>query len=215
MSCCHCQGAQSVFSHRHVAKDLKSYRRKGPRKTTRWLMEALQAAGSEGATLLDVGCGVGVIQHELLGNGVVSAVGVEAVPGYLQAAREEAVRRGHAARVDYKEGDFVDIAGDIDSADIVTLDRVICCYPDWEALVTVSLAKTRKLYGVVYPRSYWWAKCGLGLLNFLFWLGRNPFRVFAHPTEAVDAAIRDAGFQRLSYRTTPTWQVVVYGKEAV
>ncbi len=194
---------------------MRRYRRKGPRKTTRWLIEALRAAGTEGATLLDVGCGVGVIPHELLDNGVVAAVGVEAVPGYLQAAREESIQRGHAGRVDYEVGDFVDVAGDIESADIVTLDRVICCYPDWEALVTLSLAKARKLYGVVYPRSYWWAKYGIGLLNFLLWLRRNPFRVFAHPTEAVDAAIRVAGFRRLSYRTTPGWQVVVYGKEGV
>lgn len=165
--------------------------------------------------MLDIGCGVGVIQHELLGNGVIGAVGVEAVPGSLQAARDEAVRRGNTARVDYREGDFVEIAGDIELADIVTLDRVICCYPDWEALVTLSLAKTRRLFGVVYPRSHWWGKCGIGLLNFLLWLRRNPFRVFAHPTAAVDAAIREAGFRQLSYRTTPTWQVVVYGKDGI
>ncbi|UCC82102.1 MAG: methyltransferase domain-containing protein [Gemmatimonadota bacterium] len=194
---------------------MRRYRRKGPRKTTRWLIEALQAAGTRGATLLDVGCGVGVIQHELLDNGVVAAVGVEAVPAYLLAARDEATRRGHAARVDFRQGDFIELAGDIESADIVTLDRVICCYPDWEALVTLSLAKTRKLYGVVYPRSNWWSKFGLGLLNFLLWLRRNPFRVFAHPTAAVDAAIRDAGFRRLSYRTTPSWLVVVYGRATV
>ncbi|UCC73007.1 MAG: methyltransferase domain-containing protein [Gemmatimonadota bacterium] len=81
----------------------------------------------EGATLLDIGGGVGVIQHELLDAGARGATGVEAVPRYLAAARGEAERRGHAERVDLVLGDFVELAGAIEPADMVTLDRVICC----------------------------------------------------------------------------------------
>ncbi|MGD2216054.1 MAG: methyltransferase domain-containing protein [Gemmatimonadales bacterium] len=214
MSCCHCQGAQRVFAGRYVARNLKRYRRKGPDRTTRMLIDALAGESVEGATLLDIGGGVGVIEYELLNAGADRAMNVEAARGYIEAARDEAGRRGLADRVTIREGDFVEIADDVESADIVTLDRVICCYPDWEALVTRSLAKSRKIYGVVYPRSVWWTSIGHRLLNFSLWLTRNPFRVYAHPTVSVDAAIRKAGFVRLHYSTTMNWQIVVYRRGA-
>jgi magnesium-protoporphyrin O-methyltransferase len=89
MSCCHCQGAQRVFSGRYVARNLKHYRRKGPDKTTRVLVDALVAEGVEGATLLDVGGGVGAIEYELLNAGAARATNAEAATGYIEAAREE------------------------------------------------------------------------------------------------------------------------------
>jgi magnesium-protoporphyrin O-methyltransferase len=178
------------------------------------LIDALVAEGAEGATLLDIGGGVGVIEYELLNAGAARATNVEAATGFIEAAREEATRRGLADRVTVLEGDFVDIADDLESADIVTLDRVICCYPDWEALVTRSVGKARKVYGVVYPRSAWWTYIGNRLLNLSFVLTRNPFRVYAHPTQAVDATIREADFERLYYRKTLNWQIVVYRRGA-
>jgi predicted TPR repeat methyltransferase len=214
MSCCHCQGAQRVFSGRYVARNLKRYRRKGPDKTTRMLIDALAAEGVEGTALLDIGGGFGAIGYELLNAGAGRATNVEAAKEYIEAAREETARRGLDDRVTIREGDFVEIADDVESADIVTLDRVICCYPDWEALVTLSVGKSRKFYGVVYPRSVWWTRIGHRLLNLSLWLTRNPFRVYAHPTESVNAVIRAAGFERLYYRTTLSWQTVVYRRGA-
>lgn len=214
MSCCHCQGAQRVFSGRYVARNLKRYRRKGPDKTTRMLIDALVAEGVEGATLLDIGGGVGVIGYELLNAGAGRATTVEAAKGYIEAAREETARRGLVDRMTIREGDFVEIADDVESADIVTLDRVICCYPDVSALVLLSVGKAGRLYGAVYPRDTWWTKLGNRLLNLTLWATRNPFRVFTHPTREVDSLIRGAGFRQRFHRTTFTWQVVVYGRDS-
>src|SRR6266480_1931756 len=127
MPCCHCQGVEAIFDARVAARELRQYRRRGPRKTTRLLLDALRAAGVRGRTLLDVGGGVGVIQHELV--------------------REEAARQGHAERLRLHRGDFVDLAPELPPADIVTLDRVICCYPDLPALVGLSAAHARRVYG--------------------------------------------------------------------
>jgi magnesium-protoporphyrin O-methyltransferase len=215
MSCCHCQGAQRVFSGRYVARDLKRYRRKGPGKTTKMLIDALAAEGAEGATLLDIGGGVGVIGYELLSAGAGRTTNVEAAKGYIEAAREEATRLGLADRVTIREGDFVEIADELESADIVTLDRVICCYPDVGALVGLSVGKAGRLYGAVYPRDTWWTKLGNRVLNLTLWITRNPFRVFTHPTREVDSLIRRAGFRQRFHRTTFTWQVVVYGRDSV
>jgi magnesium-protoporphyrin O-methyltransferase len=95
-------------------------------------------------------------------------------------------------------------------ADIVTLDRVICCYPDMEKLISLSAARARKLYGLVYPRDTWWVKIGLALQNFFFRLRRSPFRTFSHPSESVEAILVKRGFKRHFYHQTFVWQVAVY-----
>ena len=94
MKCCQCQGIESQFNAKQAAKELKDYRRRGPRKSTRMLIEALGAEGIKGMTLLDIGGGVGAIQHELLSAGVSSATDVEASLAYMETAKEEAQRRG-------------------------------------------------------------------------------------------------------------------------
>jgi magnesium-protoporphyrin O-methyltransferase len=210
MNCCQCQGIEEVFSQRYVTRELSRYRLKGPAKTTHMLVEAVKEAGVDGMTLLDIGGGVGAIQHELLDAGVKDAVDVDASNAYIHAARSEAQRRGLAERVRYHFGNFVDLAADIEPADIVTLDRVICCYDDMEKLVSLSAKRARKLYGVVYPRDTWWVKVGLAIGNFFARLRRSPYRAFAHPTQAVEALVSSFGLKRSSYHQTLVWQVVVY-----
>ncbi len=210
MNCCQCQGIEEVFSQSYVTRELSRYRLKGPIKTTRMLLEAIKKVGVDGLTLLDIGGGVGAVQHELLEAGVKDAIDVDASSAYIQAARDEAQRRGLAERVSYHYGNFVNLAADIDPADIVTLDRVICCYDDMEKLVKLSAGRARKLYGVVYPRDTWWIKIGLAVGNLISRLQRSPYRAFAHPTEAVEALVNSLGLKRSSYRRTLVWQVVVY-----
>ncbi len=212
MSCCHCQGVETLFDAKVATRELRQYRRRGPRKTTRLLLDALQAAGVAGRTLLDIGGGVGVIQHELLRAGVTEASGVEASTAYIAAAREEAAQQGHADRLRLEHGNFVALAPTLPPADIVTLDRVICCYPDMPALVGLSVALAREAYGLVYPRDTWWVKLGLALGNLALWVRRTPFRTYAHPTAAVDALVRGQGFAPRFARKTLVWQVVVYGR---
>lgn len=210
MSCRQCEGAESFFSGFWVKRELRGYQRNGPRKTTRWLIDAIQARGVEGATLLDIGGGVGAIQHELLAVGARQVTGVEAASAYLALAEEEGRRRGHFDRMTQRHGDFVELADELEPADVVTLDRVICCYHDFESLVGRSAGQARRLYGVVYPRYTWLTRAGHRFLNAFLWLLRNPFRVFTHPTSRVDARIRESGFRRIYHDHTLTWQVVLY-----
>jgi magnesium-protoporphyrin O-methyltransferase len=212
MHCCQCQGIEELFSQEYVNKELAHYRTKGADKTTRMLTETIKETGVDGLTLLDIGGGVGAIQHELVNAGVQQVTSVEASTAYLGAAKEEANRRGLADRVSYRYGDFVDLAADIAPADIVTLDRVICCYHDMEKLVSLSTERARKLYGLVYPRDAWWVKIGLAAMNFYFRLRRSCYRTYSHPTKAVEALVNVNGFKRRSSRQTLVWQVVVYAR---
>ncbi len=212
MNCCQCQGIEQVFDPEMAANDLKSYRQKGPTKTTGFLLKALQKAGIEGLTLLDIGGGVGIIQHELLPLGVTTAVHVDASTAYLQTAQIEAKRRGHFERITYQHGDFVDLAADLETADIVTLDRVICCYHDMPSLVNAAAAKANKYIGLVYPRDTWWLRAASRLPNFGLWLFRNPFRIFVHATHEVEAILNQHGFRRQLHQRTFLWQSMLYGR---
>ncbi|MCI0577669.1 MAG: class I SAM-dependent methyltransferase [Chloroflexi bacterium] len=209
MNCCQCQGIESLFDRQTAAKELKAYRRQGPPKETRILLEALQAAGVEGHSLLDIGGGIGAIQHELAA--VAEAItNVDASTAYLNAAREEARQRGYADRASYHHGNFVDLAPNLEPADVVTLDRVVCCYHDAESLVSLSAALAGRLYGLIYPRDTWWMKLFGRVFNAMFRLRRHPFRLFIHPTAAVDTLIRRQGLEPQFYRRSGVWQVAVY-----
>lgn len=209
---CQCQGIEIEFNRKAAAAQLKRYRARGPAVTTRMLIDALKAVGVEGMTLLDIGGGIGAIQHELLKAGVVQATGIEASIAFVNAATEEATRMGHADRIRLLHGDFVKLAPEIPPADIVTLDRVICCYPNMPSLVGQSAARARGFYSVVYPRSIWWNRVGLTFLNFVRRLQGNPFRVFAHRAEDVDALIRENGLTPRFHRQTFVWRVDIYSR---
>lgn len=211
MFCCQCQAIERQFDQRVAARQLKRYRKRGPARTTQMLIDALRARGIQGATLLDIGGGVGAIAHELLRAGAATATSVEASAAYIEAAREGVDGQGDADHVTYYHGDFVELAGQIEPADIVTLDRVICCYGDMESLVGLSSARARKLYGVVYPRDTWWVRLGVALINHTCRLRRQAFRAFVHPAEAVEGIVHSHGLERRFYRQTFIWQVVVYG----
>ena len=212
MNCSQCQGIEELFSQQHVAKQLSRYRAKGPDKTTCMLIESIEEADVEGQTLLDIGGGLGAVQHELLGAGVQHVTDVDASTAYLAAARAEAQRLGITDHVTYYHGNFVDLAAEIEPADIVTLDRVICCYHDMEKLVDLSATRARKLYGLVYPRDTWWIKLGLALGNFVLRLRHSSYRAYVHPTRAVEALLANNGLKRRSYRHTLFWQVAVYSR---
>ena len=214
MSCQQCCGITQQFNDKAGRKQLKRFRRRGPDKTTQMLIDELrrgiQADGRKDLTLLDIGAGVGAIHHALL-NGVVSqATHIDASPGQLAAAREETGRRGHSEKVRFIEGDFTALASEVAPADIVTLDRVICCFDDMEHLVRLSASKAVRFYGAVYPRDVRWMHIGMGVINLIQRVKRSPFRVFLHDPRRVDALLRAAGLNLWSERRTAGWQAVVY-----
>jgi magnesium-protoporphyrin O-methyltransferase len=203
-----------VFGEGSARSLLKRYRKKGPAKPTRLLIEALAREGVSGQTLLDIGGGVGAISMELLKSGVTSATQIDASPAFVVAATSEAAREGVSDRFAARQGDFVALAEDTPEVGIVTLDKVICCYPDMRALVGQSAAKATRLYGAVYPRDAWWARCAGAMLNATAWLFRMQLRNHIFSTAAVDAVIRERGLTPRSQRYAGYWQVVVYGRDA-
>jgi magnesium-protoporphyrin O-methyltransferase len=208
-----CCGA-NVFGKRQAERQLRSYLQRGPDSTTRMLIDALKAQGVDGLSLLDIGGGIGAIALELFKSGVTTATEVDASPAYISTAGAEVERQGLTDRVECREGDFVTLAAEVPSAGIVTLDRVICCYPDMRALVSQSAARASKLYGAVYPRDLWWLRAARRPGNLLLRLLRNPLRLYVHRTAEVDTQIRSQGLAPRFRRTSGLWQIVVYARPA-
>ena len=198
------------FDSRHAARHLRAYQRDGAVGLTRALVEALAEDGIGGRTVLEIGGGVGAVHHELLRAGAATAVDVDASRAYVTVAREEAERQGHADRVRYVVGDFVTVADELEPADVVALDRVVCCYRDMAALVGRSAGLARHRYGLVYPRDTWVGRVGTALLNLQLRLSRSTFRVYAHRTADVEAILSANGLVRRLHRTTLVWQLAVY-----
>lgn len=200
----------ALFDEPMARRDLAAYRRKGVGGATRRLIDALRAEGVDGASLLDIGGGIGAIQHELLGAGAATALDVDASHAYLAAARLEADARGFGDRAAHRYGDFVELAAEVEAADIVTLDRVICCYGDMPALVSASAQRARRLYGLIYPVDRWWLRLGIRIPNAFFALARRSFRGHIHATREVDALVRSQGFECLLHHRGLIWQVALY-----
>lgn len=211
MSCCsHCEATDAQFGPAAARRDLDRYRRRGPDRTTKLILEGIRAEDGRFRRLLDVGAGIGVLHHELLGGEVERATHVDASTAYVAAAREEDERRGRAADVEYVVGDAADVVRDLVPADVVTLDRVICCYPDWEGLVGRTAAKATRLYAFSMPHDRWYLRAVVGAINLTRWISGSAFRAFVHPVTGVERLLEARGFRRVRLRKTLVWHVAVY-----
>jgi magnesium-protoporphyrin O-methyltransferase len=197
--------ADPQFTRERVAKDLERYRRKGLSPTARLLRDGLARAGLTSGTLLDVGAGVGALTFELLDRGVTRATVVEASAAYLSAASEEAARRGRSAIVRFVHGDYVTLAPQASEATIVTLDRVVCCYPLFEPLLEQAARHAERIVAFSYPRDRWFVRAGLRAENTMRRLRGNPFRTFLHPPVAMRQVLERCGFELVSRGQTAAW----------
>jgi SAM-dependent methyltransferase len=211
MACC-CTFEETVdeqFTSKKAARELERYRRKGAGPTTRLLIEGLSQAGLVDGTLLDVGAGVGALTFELLNRGIRRATIVEASAGYAAAASGEAARRGRTTHIELRRGDFLEVADAIPLASVVTLDRVICCYPLYEQLLNETLRHAERGFAISYPRDRWYVRTGMRLENALR-RRRTRFRTFVHPQLRLREVVADAGFELVSQRQTIVWFADVF-----
>ena len=201
--CRHCQDIDDFVDNRMALKQLNEYHKRGPGKTARVLLNYLTTEEIQGSTLLDIGGGVGILQHEMFKAGISHATHVDASSSYLQVSKEEANRQGYADRITQIFGDFVDLATAVPDADIVTSEKVICCYPDVEKFVTASATHSKRSYGIVYPKNSWWLKLGFALMNIFFWIRRKDFRLYNHSKETIHTILEKLGFE-LCFQSS-TW----------
>ncbi len=208
--CCTPRGYRRIFSARSAEREARRYRSRGLDRTSRRIADAILARGVEGASVLEVGGGVGTLQLELLRAGAGRAVSVELTPTYEDAA--EALLRDHGLRhrVERRLADFVGAASDVEPADVVVLNRVVCCYPDMPRLTAAAADHTRRILVMSFPRRTWWTRAVLWVGNALLRVTRREFRVFIHPPASIRQVVENRGLRQSLDRRGLFWQVVAF-----
>lgn len=213
MNCCTLDVTDNHFSTARVQKKLEQYLEQGPAKTTKILLEALKEREFGKGVLLDIGAGLGPVSLELCANGVSRAVLVEMSAAFIAAATEQARQRDVLDRLEFIHGDFVNMAEQLPEADLVVLDRVVCCYPEVEPLVTLAAAKCREVLALSYPRDVWYMRLDEGYRNWRRRRNGNFFETFVHSEEAINAPLKENGFDRFYEKKTFGWKIVLYRRE--
>ena len=211
MGCC--SPYDDVFSGDQARKDLRRYRRRGLARDARAALAFLRSRGLGGATLLEVGGGIGALQLEALRSGAGRAVNVELSQGYEGVAAELLAEAGLAHRVERRMGDVVQEPPE--PADAVAMVRVVCCYPDPERLVGTAAERARRLLVLTYPPDDALARAVIATLNFFHRLSGTEFRAFAHPHERIHAAAERHGLRLVHRERGAIWHVAGFERVGV
>jgi 2-polyprenyl-3-methyl-5-hydroxy-6-metoxy-1,4-benzoquinol methylase len=207
MSCCDPRGCDRFFSPRFARRVAGRYRKRGVDKTAQHMIAFLEHHGIEGATVLEIGAGVGEISIELLKRGAVRAVNLELSSAYEEEARKLLREAGLEDRMDRRIRDIADGEDGIEPADMVVLHRVVCCYPDYERLLNAAAAHAQHVVVFSYPRRNAISRLAVAAQNLTFRLLRRQFRTFAHPPAAMLNVLTERGLRPSFAHHAPIWQV--------
>ena len=205
--CCSPKGYRWVFSERSARTEAERYRRHGLDGTSQRIVDFLKRRGVEGRSVLEIGGGVGGIQIELLKAGATRAVSIELTPTYEDAAQGLLRDAGLADRVERRISDFAETAAAVEQADIVIMNRVICCYADMPKLAGAAAEHAREVLVLSYPRGSWWIRGGLMVANAMLWVARREFHVFVHPPKRILATSEGQGLHTVLDRSGLLWTV--------
>jgi len=206
--CCDRGDYEATFNERFARRIARRYRRRGLTKVERRLVGFLVEQGIEGATILEIGGGLGEVHVELLRAGAARVTNLEISPSYEAEARRLLDSTGFSDRVDRRILDIAAAREEVEAADVVVLHRVVCCYRDYAALLAAAGSHSRRLLVFSHPpRSV--------LLRVLFsWdngvrrLRRSDFRGFVHPPEAMVAVLEAQGLSVRRRDHSWEWDVV-------
>lgn len=211
--CCNVTAYGDLFNEKEARRNLRRYEKKGLDEITRSMVDYLVSRGMEGRSVLEGGGGIGTIQIELLEAGAASAVNVELSEEYEGVATELLERADLSDRVDRLVGDFTDLAADLEADDVV-LNRVICCYPYVDRLMSAALTSSRRFVATTFPRDRMLAKFSVGVSNTYYKLRGIDFRAFVHPRDRIEAAAASEGFEVVFRDQNLVWDAVVFEKRA-
>jgi magnesium-protoporphyrin O-methyltransferase len=205
--CCNARGCDRLFNEKFARRMAKRYRRRGLDKTARRMVAFLEARGLEGATVLEVGGGVGEIQIELLERGAARAVNLELSAGYDEEASRLLGEHGLEGRAERRLHDIAAEPESVEPADVVVLHRVVCCYPDYERLLGAVAEHARRAVVFSYPPRNFLSRAWVAGANLALSLMRREYRTFAHPPRAMLTVLEQRGLRRTYAGHSLVWQV--------
>jgi 2-polyprenyl-3-methyl-5-hydroxy-6-metoxy-1,4-benzoquinol methylase len=205
--CCPSRDYHRFFNRRFARRLANRYRKRGLDKTAHEMVEFLRQLGIEGASVLEIGGGIGEIEIELLKAGAARAQNLELSPAYEEQARTLAGQAGVQGRIDWRIHDLAEHPGAVAPADLVVLHRVVCCYPDYARLLAAAADHARRALVFSYPPRNLLSRAFYGVFNLVMRLTRSGFRGFAHPEGAMLGVLEEHGLRRTYQDRSRIWQV--------
>jgi magnesium-protoporphyrin O-methyltransferase len=206
----HCCGADLFFNKKMAAKEYKNYLKKGPSKATSKIIDQLAEKDVAGKSLVDVGGGIGALQWWFLKKGGKHTTDIDASSGYLKQAEIHAAKNGWQEQSRFLLGDCIEIYDEIETVDFITLDKVVCCYPNYKEILNATCKKSTGLVSLSYPMDGIIAQGIKRLADLFFMLLGNPYRPFIHSVKEIRSIFAENGYNRVSYNLAFPWHVETY-----
>lgn len=217
-SCCvghNINDLENTFNQKRAESEARAYLEKGADKRIQKLLAYFDGQSTKPFTVLDIGSGVGGAHFELLKNGLADhVVGVDASSSYIESAKQTADSLHFVDRVRYIQGDFAQSPDSIPPADIVILDRVICCYPHLEQLLAPAAERSKRYLALSYPREAWWLKAFYKIMNSIRRLRKSEFFTYIHPHADVYRIALQNGLLPVYASRSGEWQITIFERKA-
>ena len=207
-SCCGGEGYDAVFGDGFARRRARRYRKHGLNDTALRMVDFLAGQGIDGASVLEIGGGVGEIQLELLRRGAAHATNLEISSSYEDEARQLIERDGMTGRVSRRLHDIAQDPESVEPTDIVVLHRVVCCYPDYERLLAAAAGRAGRTLVFSHPPDHVLTRAALWVENSYLRLRGRSFRAFVHPPDAMLSVLADAGLTARYRHRGSAWCVV-------
>ncbi len=203
------EGYEREFDARYARTLARDYEAHGLTAAAQSIVDFAATVGLEGASVLEIGGGIGDIQLELLRRGASHATNLELSGAYESEARRLLDEAGMSERATRTVGVDIAVAPEVVvPADVVILHRVVCCYPDYRGLLGAVAEHARRAVVFSHPPRTIFTSTGVRLLNLFYRLRRRKYRAFVHPPEAMVGVLEGCGFEPRYRRREGSWCIV-------
>lgn len=206
----HCCGADMFFDKKTANKKYKAYLKKGPARVTAKIISQLMTHTIEGKSMVDIGGGIGALQWWFLENGGSKTVDIDASSGYLKQAKDHAKSKGWDSSSEFLLGDCMEVYPQIEATDYITLDKVVCCYPNYKEILEATCDKATTAVSLSYPMDGFLSEIIRKMGDFFMSFKDNPFRPFIHPVKDIRLVFEQKGFKRVAHNLAFPWHVETY-----
>ena len=132
----------------------------------------------------------------------------------INTATELARAEGFETKTKFQIGNAA--TAELPPSDIVIMDKVLCCYSDWQPLLKNAISASQEMIGFIVPRD-------VGIAKLCFRVGVRTINYFAerkgnalfylHPLGEVDSTLQESGFTLRKKQTKRFWLAFLYSRK--
>src|SRR5690606_23758912 len=172
----------------------------------REMLASVPAQHVAGGRVLEIGGGIGVLQAELLRRGAEWGEVIELIDAYGPYARQLARELGVADRTSFRVLDLLGDEGAAQPADVVLMNKVICCSGEGLELTRVAASLTRGVLVLSYPRFTWLSRSAERMQHAFFRLLGRSYRLYVRSPVEIEAAAASAGLNKVASGRSSVWE---------